>query len=128
MYPDPLEAATPADVLGYWLVWKEMKTNKTTRARIHTVTHVDKNGPEMNTGVVHSVKIYWRKKGIHYDHKAQTQSKTSNGARETIQNRRNKTVSNIQVQPEILGPKLTEVPIGPFFFDLKAMQNTCAHY
>ena len=75
VYSDPLDAPTPADVLGYWSVWKEMKRNTFTKAREHTVTHVDKDGPDMNTGVVHSVKIYWRKKGIHYDHKAQTQDK-----------------------------------------------------
>ena len=70
VYPDPLEAPTPENALGYWVVWKELKTNKVTKLREHTITHVDKDGHEINTGVVHSVKIYWRKKGIHYNHKA----------------------------------------------------------
>lgn len=70
VYPDPPEAPTPDDVLGYWVVWKEMKTNKITKVSEHTITHVGKDGPEMNTGVVHSVKIYWTKKGVDYDHKA----------------------------------------------------------
>lgn len=70
VYPDPLTATSPEQVSAYWVVWKEKLKNKVTKMEEHTITRVEKDGHEINTGVVHSVKEMWRKRNVDYDHPA----------------------------------------------------------
>ena len=70
VYPDPLTAANDKEALAYWVVWKEMLKNKVTKTLEHTITRVEKNGEEINSGVVHSVENMWKSRNIHYDHPA----------------------------------------------------------
>ena len=70
MYPEPLEASKPSEAKGYWVVWKEMKKNKETKIYEHTITLIDKEGVEIKTGVVFSVRDYWKLRNIIYTHPA----------------------------------------------------------
>ena len=70
MYPEPLEATTPAEATGYWVVWKEQKKNKETKIFEHTITLVDSDGVEIKTGVVFPVRNYWKLRNIIYTHPA----------------------------------------------------------
>ena len=70
VYSDPLDAAGPEQAKAYWVVWKEQTKNKLTKIMEHTITRVEKDGIEVNSGVVHSVKEMWSDKNVDYDHPA----------------------------------------------------------
>ena len=47
-----------------------MLKNKITKTLEHTITRVEKDGEEVNSGVVHSVENMWKNKNITYNHPA----------------------------------------------------------
>jgi len=70
VYAEPITAASPAEVKGYFVVWKEEKRNRKTKQMEHTITFVTPDGVEINTGLVFPVRDYWRALGVDYDHPA----------------------------------------------------------
>ena len=66
MFTSPLNAQSPETTDFYWIVWAEMKKIK--GKHVHTITRVDCNGIEIETGACFAAEELWAEKGIKYSH------------------------------------------------------------